>query len=89
MIAKINQLLEQIDALKATNAEELEALRRKKLSKKGGINDIMADVRNVAADQKKEEGKGGKERKKKGKGKKKGKKEKGERKEGKEAKGEE
>ena len=45
MIAKINQLL-----------KELEALRIKYLSKKGAINDLMADFRNVAAEQKKEVG---------------------------------
>lgn len=56
MIAKINQLLEEVEALKATNAEELEALRIKYLSKKGAINDLMADFRNVAAEQKKEVG---------------------------------
>ena len=56
MIAKINQLLEEVGALKAANAEELEALRIKYLSKKGAINDLMADFRNVAAEQKKEVG---------------------------------
>ena len=56
MIAKINQLLEEVEALKAANAEELEALRIKYLSKKGAINDLMADFRNVAAEQKKEVG---------------------------------
>lgn len=56
MIAKINQLLQEIEALKAANAEELEALRIKYLSKKGAINDLMADFRNVAAEQKKEVG---------------------------------
>ena len=56
MIAKINQLLEEVAALKAANAEELEALRIKYLSKKGAINDLMADFRNVAAEQKKEVG---------------------------------
>ena len=56
MIAKIKHLLEEIDTLKASNAEELEALRIKYLSKKGAINDLMADFRNVAADQKKEVG---------------------------------
>ena len=56
MIAKIKQLLEEVEALKASNAEELEALRIKYLSKKGAINDLMADFRNVAADQKKEVG---------------------------------
>lgn len=34
MIAKINQLLQEVEALKAANAEELEALRIKYLSKK-------------------------------------------------------
>ena len=56
MIAKINQLLEEVGALKAANAEELETLRIKYLSKKGTINDLMADFRNVAAEQKKEVG---------------------------------
>ena len=40
MIAKINQLLQEVEALKAANAEELEALRIKYLSKKGAINDL-------------------------------------------------
>lgn len=56
MIAKINQLLQEVEALKAANAGELEALRIKYLSKKGAINDLMADFRNVAAEQKKEVG---------------------------------
>ena len=56
MIAKINQLLQEVEALKAANAEELEALRIKYLSKKGAINDLMADFRNVAAEQKTEVG---------------------------------
>ena len=56
MIAKINELLQEVEALKAANAEELEALRIKYLSKKGAINDLMADFRNVAAEQKKEVG---------------------------------
>ena len=56
MIAKINQLLQEVEALKAANAEELEALRIKYLSKKWAINDLMADFRNVDAEQKKEVG---------------------------------
>ena len=40
----------------AANAEELEALRIKYLSKKGAINELMADFRNVPAEQKKEVG---------------------------------
>jgi len=56
MIAKIEQLLQEIEALTAQNAEELEALRIKYLSKKGAINELMADLRNVPAEQKKEVG---------------------------------
>ena len=46
----------EVENLTANNAEELEALRIKYLSKKGAINDLMADFRNVPADQKKEVG---------------------------------
>ena len=53
MIAKINELLQEVEALKAANAEELEALRIKYLSKKGAINELMADFRNVPAELKK------------------------------------
>lgn len=56
MIAKIEQLLQEVEALKASNAEELEALRIKYLSKKGAINELMADFRNVPVEQKKEVG---------------------------------
>ena len=56
MIAKIEQLLKEVEALHASNAEELEALRIKYLSKKGAINDLMADFRNVPVEQKKEVG---------------------------------
>ncbi|MCD8166639.1 MAG: phenylalanine--tRNA ligase subunit alpha [Bacteroides sp.] len=56
MIAKIEQLLQEIGSLTATSAEELEALRIKYLSKKGAINNLMADFRNVPADQKREVG---------------------------------
>ena len=56
MLAKIQQLLSEVDALTADNAEALEALRIKYLSKKGAINELMADFRNVPAEQKKEVG---------------------------------
>lgn len=56
MIDKIKQLLEEVGNLKAANNEEIEALRIKYLSKKGEINALMADFRNVAAEQKKEVG---------------------------------
>ncbi len=42
--------------MKADSAEELEALRIKYLSKKGAINELMADFRNVPAEHKKEVG---------------------------------
>ena len=56
MIAKIQQLLSEVNSLTANSAEELEALRIKYLSKKGAINELMADFRNVPAEQKKEVG---------------------------------
>ncbi|MDR0745502.1 MAG: phenylalanine--tRNA ligase subunit alpha [Mediterranea sp.] len=56
MIAKIEQLLREVKAATAASADELEALRIKYLSKKGAVNNLMADFRNVAAEQKKEVG---------------------------------
>lgn len=56
MLEKIKQLHEEIQQAVASNAEELEALRLKYLSKKGAINELMADFRNVPAEQKKEVG---------------------------------
>ena len=56
LIDKINELLKEVQNLHAANAEELEALRLKYLSKKGIINDLMNDFREVAADQKREVG---------------------------------
>lgn len=53
ILDKIESLLNEVKEMKATNAEEIEALRLKYLSKKGEINAVMADFRNVAADQKK------------------------------------
>ena len=53
LLEKIEDLLKEVDNLKAQNAEDVEKLRLKYLSKKGEINAIMADFRNVAADQKK------------------------------------
>ncbi|MCI7576195.1 MAG: phenylalanine--tRNA ligase subunit alpha [Paludibacteraceae bacterium] len=53
---RINQLLQQVQDMQATNAEELENLRIKYLSKKGEITALFGDFRNVAADEKKEIG---------------------------------
>ena len=53
ILDKIEQLLKEVSELTASNAEEIEALRLKYLRKKGEINALMQDFRNVAADQKK------------------------------------
>lgn len=52
ILDKIDQLLEEVNNLQATTAEEIEQLRLKYLSKKGEITTLMADFRNVPADQK-------------------------------------
>ncbi|MBQ7156980.1 MAG: phenylalanine--tRNA ligase subunit alpha [Bacteroidaceae bacterium] len=56
MLEKIKDMLAEVEALQASNAEELENLRIKYLSKKGAITALMADFRNVPAEQKKEVG---------------------------------
>lgn len=53
ILDKIDQLLKEVSQLSAKNADDIEQLRLKYLSKKGEINAVMADFRNVAADQKK------------------------------------
>ena len=53
---KIDELLKEVSALSAKNAEDVEQLRLKYLSKKGEINAIIADFRNVAKDEKRELG---------------------------------
>lgn len=56
MIEKIKQILAEVPHLVAENEQQLEELRLKYLSKKGLVNQLMADFRNVAADQKREVG---------------------------------
>ena len=56
MIEKIQQLMQEIAALQAKNAQEAEALRIKYLSKKGEISQLMNDFRSVPAELKKEVG---------------------------------
>lgn len=56
ILDKISKLLEEVSNLSAKNAEEVEQLRLKYLSKKGEINAVMTDFRNVAPDQKREVG---------------------------------
>ena len=53
MLEKIEELLKEVNNLTASNAEEIEQLRLKYLSKNGEITALMADFRNVPADQKK------------------------------------
>lgn len=53
---KIQALLGEIANLTATDAKNLEELRIKYLSKKGIVNELMGEFRNVAADQKREIG---------------------------------
>lgn len=56
MLEKIQHLLAEVDNLHASNAEELEALRLKYLSKKGLVNQLMEDFRTVPAEMKRELG---------------------------------
>ena len=56
MLDKIHSLLSEIDQSSASDADELEALRIKYLSKKGIISVLMDDFRNVAPEQKREVG---------------------------------
>ena len=53
LLEKIESLLNEVSSLSAKNADEVEQLRLKYLSKKGEINALMADFRDIAADQKK------------------------------------
>ncbi len=53
---KIQSLLQEVAQLQATDAKSLEELRIKYLSKKGIVNDLMGEFRQVAADQKREIG---------------------------------
>ncbi|MBO4826851.1 MAG: phenylalanine--tRNA ligase subunit alpha [Prevotella sp.] len=53
ILEKIEALLKEVSELKAANAEDIENLRLKYLSKKGELNALMNDFRNVAAEQKK------------------------------------
>ncbi|WP_018109686.1 phenylalanine--tRNA ligase subunit alpha [Bacteroides propionicifaciens] len=56
MIAKIEQLLKEVESLKASTTEEIEALRIKYLSKKGEVSQLMKELRDVPNELKKEVG---------------------------------
>ncbi len=56
MINRIGELLSEISHLQAGSAEEVEQLRIKYLGRKGIMNDLMEEFRNVPAEQKRELG---------------------------------
>ena len=56
MIDKIEALLTEVEELKATSSDELEALRLKFLSKKGVIPSLMEQFRTIPTEQKREVG---------------------------------
>ncbi|MDD7303496.1 MAG: phenylalanine--tRNA ligase subunit alpha [Bacteroidaceae bacterium] len=56
MTEKIAQLTAEVSKLQAQTAQDVETLRIKYLSKKGALNELMADFRNVPAEMKKEVG---------------------------------
>ena len=56
MKERIQSLLEQVGDMKAANAEELESLRIKYLSKKGEITELFNEFREVPKEEKKELG---------------------------------
>ncbi len=56
MIEKIESLIAEVKALTAKNADDVEALRIKYLSKKGAVNELMTEFRTVPAEMKKQVG---------------------------------
>lgn len=53
LLEKIEALLNEVSQATASNADEIEQLRLKYLSKKGEVNALMGEFRNVAKEQKK------------------------------------
>lgn len=56
MLDKVKELIVEVNDFKATTKEELEAFRIKYIGKKGILNDLFTEFKNVANDQKKEFG---------------------------------
>jgi phenylalanyl-tRNA synthetase alpha chain len=56
MIDKIKKLLSEIETLEAKTEQEIEAFRIHYTGKKGKLNDLFSEFRNIANDQKKETG---------------------------------
>jgi phenylalanyl-tRNA synthetase alpha chain len=57
MLEKISALQQEIEKATASSKDEVEALRIKYISKKGSVNQLFADFKNVPNEQKKEVGK--------------------------------
>ncbi len=57
MLEKIKALQQELENETASTPEEVEELRIKYISKKGSVNQLFADFKNVPADQKKDVGK--------------------------------
>ena len=56
MLDKIKQLQEELTAITASSLEEVDELRIKYISKKGKVNQLFSEFKNVPVDQKKEVG---------------------------------
>ena len=56
ILDRIEQLIQEVQSLKAESEQDVEQLRLKYLSRKGEISQLMNDFREVAAEQKKEVG---------------------------------
>lgn len=56
MLAKVEELLKEVEVFKTSIPEEIESFRIKLLGKKGDITALMAEFRNVPVEQKKEFG---------------------------------
>lgn len=56
LLQKIEDLIKEVNGLHGTTVDEIETLRLKYLSKKGAINALMQDFRNVAPEDKKSVG---------------------------------
>ncbi|MEN8764833.1 MAG: phenylalanine--tRNA ligase subunit alpha [Wenyingzhuangia sp.] len=56
MLDKVKELIGEVNDFRATSKEELEAFRIKYIGKKGVLNDLFAEFKNVSNDQKKEFG---------------------------------
>ena len=56
MVNRIEELTAEVNNMRANSAEEVELLRIKYLGRKGIMNDLMEEFRNVAPEQKRELG---------------------------------